>query len=186
MTAGLIVLALHGGFWSIGKPASVESVCVGLRHQGVACLSVPYALGDYPQAIRDVRAAVRARPEQRIVLYGFSAGGTLAAYLAAHGEVDAAMVEAAPADLTRWGNQAVYANVKITGQLARWSPRRWQWTRVAPILGLYSHTDPIVAFSQAGRLAAQTGARIITKRLPGHRTERTYDRVLARWARTGR
>lgn len=166
--AALIVLVIHGGGWNTGKPSDVPVF------QGVPSASINYTLHNYPQAVADVRAWVRvARTRYRhVALYGHSAGGTLAAFLAARGEVDAAVVEDAPIDLTHWAtsNPYFWRDVKLGSVRLRraYSPiARVQ--NPAPILGVYADHDNVVPLRHGRSLARNTGARLVVRHAMSHR-----------------
>lgn len=101
------VLVLHGGGFTGGSPADVEPIVRDLRAAGYAATAIAYrdenptgnVLGQIATVRRHARQASARGP---VVAYGVSAGGTLAAALAARGEVAGAVVYAAPTNLLTW------------------------------------------------------------------------------------
>jgi acetyl esterase/lipase len=101
------VLLLHGGGFTGGDPSSVEPLVRDLRAVGYDALAVDYrsenptgnVLGEIATVRRHVREVEARGP---VVAYGVSAGGTLAAALAARGEVDGAVVAGGPTNLLSW------------------------------------------------------------------------------------
>jgi acetyl esterase/lipase len=101
------VLVLHGGGFIGGSPASVAPLASDLRSAGYDAIAVDYrrgnptgnVLGEIETVRRQVRAAELRGP---VIAYGVSAGGTLAAALAARGEVDGAVVAGGPTNLLSW------------------------------------------------------------------------------------
>jgi acetyl esterase/lipase len=101
------ILLLHGGGFSGGDPSSVAPLVDDLRAVGYDAIAVDYRkenptgniLGEIATVRRKVEAVEGRGP---VVLYGVSAGGTLAAALAARGEVAGAVVAGAPTNLLTW------------------------------------------------------------------------------------
>ncbi len=79
----------------------MEPQAADLRAHGINARSIPYALGSVAGALESVRRTVAATPPP-VVLYGVSAGGTLAAALAATGEVAGAINVSGPSDFVHW------------------------------------------------------------------------------------
>lgn len=196
MSRDLLVLVLHGGGWVSGSPTSMSAATAALNQRGAPALAVPYPLGDFPAAaanVRDQIAAARLAGFSRVVVYGFSAGGTLAAYAAARGWPDAAIVESAPVDLVTFrtvlrmpyfGQRQHYIDAGL-GTMAlrrRWSPTR-RWDHVTPTLALYGTDDAFVPLSQGRALDRRPGVKLIVK--PGGKHEidpRCFNHV-AHWAK---
>lgn len=101
------VLVLHGGGFVGGTPASVEPIAKELRGAGYNAIAVPYrdenptgnVLGEIATVRRYAQDAEGYGP---VIAYGVSAGGTLAAALAARGEVAGAVVAGGPTNLLTW------------------------------------------------------------------------------------
>jgi acetyl esterase/lipase len=193
MVAGaLIVLAIHGGGWVTYGPDSIQPYADGLERRGIPAVAVPYTLMDLPQAVIDIRRQIRAYEAQGrcVVLYGFSGGGTLAAYFAARGEAPA-VVEGGIVDLITYrytasgdylGRAQHYRDAQVYGQEARWSPTRRVVRHPKPILGLYGRYDRVVPLAQGERLARTTGARLVVKP-EGHKASGAYRGLVGRWIR---
>jgi len=95
------VILLHGGGWVSGHPNGMEPQAADLRSHGINARSIAYPLGSVAGALEGVRRAVAAEVGE-VVLYGVSAGGTLAAALAATGEVAGAINVSGPTDFPNW------------------------------------------------------------------------------------
>jgi acetyl esterase/lipase len=155
------VLLLHGGGFNGGTPATVEPLAGDIRALGYSVVVAPYRdanpTGNVLGEIATVRRyALRAKRRGPVVAYGVSAGGTLAAALAARGEVDGAVVAGAPTNLTNWICVSPYIS----------TPRYWRDLgmdaaarreaspyyrldgRQSPQLLLYGDIDPLVPIDQ--------------------------------------
>ncbi|MEY2441655.1 MAG: hypothetical protein QOJ46_1081 [bacterium] len=107
LAATVTILVLHGGGFNGGEPKSVEPIAQDLRAAGYNAIVVPYRdenptgniLGEIATVRRYAEHAKRGGP---VVAYGLSAGGTLAAALAARGDVTGAVVAGAPTNLLSW------------------------------------------------------------------------------------
>ncbi|HEV7806400.1 MAG TPA: alpha/beta fold hydrolase [Solirubrobacteraceae bacterium] len=101
------ILLLHGGGFVGGDPSSVVPLANDLRAAGYDAIAVDYrtenptgnVLGEIATVRRQVQAVQGRGP---VVLYGVSSGGTLAAALAARGEVAGAVVAGGPTNLLTW------------------------------------------------------------------------------------
>lgn len=101
------VLFLHGGAWVGGSPAELEPLAATYRKHGYNAISITYRDGDNNilHLIDNVEAEVaKHRSKGPVILYGVSAGGTLAAAVAAAGKVDGGVVIGAPTDLETWSS----------------------------------------------------------------------------------
>src|SRR5215207_5503296 len=101
------VLMLHGGGFIGGSPGSVQPLADDLRAAGYNAIAVDYRSENPTGNVLGEIATVRKRVmefEERgpVIAYGVSAGGTLAAALAAQGEVAGAVVAGGPTDLVNW------------------------------------------------------------------------------------
>ena len=111
------VMLIHGGAWSSGDKWNVSDHARELAQAGYAVVAINYRLAPtskYPAQIDDCRAALRWMHAQaaefkidpeRIAVYGYSAGGHLAALLATDAldglpRVKAAVIGGAPCDFT--------------------------------------------------------------------------------------
>jgi acetyl esterase len=93
------IVLVHGGGWQSGDKASLAGIATAFAQAGFSSFSVDYRLAPaapYPAAVEDVAAALRwlREPAQvqrfgidpaRIGLFGVSAGGTIAAWVAMSG-----------------------------------------------------------------------------------------------------
>jgi acetyl esterase len=93
------IVLVHGGGWQSGDKASLAAIATTFAQAGFSSFSVDYRLAPaapYPAAVDDVAAAVRwlRDPAQvqrfgidpkRVGLFGVSAGGTIAAWVAMSG-----------------------------------------------------------------------------------------------------
>lgn len=95
------VLVMPGGAWVRADPAMMRPQVDALRARGYRARAITYPLGSPLKAIRYVETYVRRIPGP-VILYGLSAGGTIAAALAAKGEVAGAVDMVGPTDLLRW------------------------------------------------------------------------------------
>ncbi len=95
------VLLLHGGGWRSGHPNGMEPQAADLRAHGINARSIAYPFGSVARALEHVQR-VAAQESPPVVLYGISAGGTLAAALAASGDVDGGINVSGPTDFPNW------------------------------------------------------------------------------------
>ncbi len=156
------VLVLHGGGFVGGTPASVEPIAKELRGAGYNAIAVPYrdenpngnVLGEIATVRRYVKDAEGYGP---VIAYGVSAGGTLAAALAARGEIAGAVVAGGPTNLLTW--ICVVPPVTVTpaywnglgmsiGDRRAASPYFRLDGHQSPQLLLYGDIDPIVPIDQ--------------------------------------
>jgi arylformamidase len=89
-----IVVFLHGGYWQKLDPTFFSHMARGLFAHGAATAIVGYDLCPavtVREIIAQARAACAALPRPPALATGHSAGGHLAAWLLAHGDVPAAM-----------------------------------------------------------------------------------------------
>jgi len=100
-----IAILLHaGGFILPEGPTGMERARRAAMAAGLEPIDIDYTLGDPMQAWRDVRDIARRYKAsgRRIVAYGDSAGGNLAALLAQHVLGEAAVVNSPPSSLVNW------------------------------------------------------------------------------------
>src|SRR5690242_8430477 len=93
------IVLVHGGGWQSGDKASLAGIATAFAQAGFSSFSVDYRLAPaapYPAAVDDVAAVLRwlREPAQvqrfgidpaRLGLFGVSAGGTIAAWVAMSG-----------------------------------------------------------------------------------------------------
>ncbi|MEY2513186.1 MAG: acetyl esterase [bacterium] len=154
------VLVLHGGGFIGGYPGSVEPIAADLRAAGYDAIAVDYrsenpsgnVLGEIATVRRRVMEAEVRGP---VVAYGVSAGGTLAAALAARGEVAGAVVAGGPTNLLNWIGIAPQPTQLFWQRMGMDRSERIQaspYYRLdgdqSPQLLLYGDVDPIVPIDQ--------------------------------------
>lgn len=160
LAATVTILVLHGGGFNGGEPASVEPIARDLRSAGYNAVAVPYrrdnptgnVLGEIATVRRWAQAAADRGP---VIAYGVSAGGTLAAALAATGEVAGAVVAGGPTNLLTWTCLAPLtipsywqALGMSTADRREASPYFRLSSRTSPQLLLYGDIDPLVTIDQ--------------------------------------
>jgi acetyl esterase/lipase len=156
------VLVLHGGGFIGGSPATVAPIASDLRAAGYNAIAVPYrdenpsgnVLGEIATVRRYVKDAEGYGP---VIAYGVSAGGTLAAALAARGEIAGAVVAGAPTNLLTWISLLPPATLapsywkglgmSVADRRAA-SPYYRLDGHQSPQLLLYGDVDPIVPIDQ--------------------------------------
>lgn len=139
-----------------------------LRDAGYKPLAARYPTHDLVGADRYAQRFALQHPRARIAV-GFSAGGTLAANLAARGLVDRAVTVSAIGDLARWCGDGPEARRYFEGELGatmadrrRLSPNRL-FRKYGPhrkMLIIHSPADWFVPFGQAERMAELSGGRL--------------------------
>lgn len=95
------VLLLPGGGWQHSDAEAMAPWVRDFEAHGIRARVVTYPTWDVLNAIRTVGEIADAE-QGPVVAYGISAGGTIAAALAASGHVAGAVNVAGPTDLTRW------------------------------------------------------------------------------------
>jgi len=133
------VLLIHGGSWSGGARAHMKGIAKRLARQGFVAFNISYSLAPkhvYPAALEDSSAAINWMREnaslhninhKKIGVWGYSAGGQLAARIGAQGTevedplllepVQAVVAGSAPHDLTKYPeSEAVITFLGLTIQ----------------------------------------------------------------------
>jgi acetyl esterase/lipase len=158
--AMITVLVLHGGGFNGGEPVSVEPIARDLRGAGYNAIAVPYrdenATGNVLGEIATVRRYAKDfEGYGPVIAYGTSAGGTLAAALAARGEVAGAVVAGGPTNLLTWTTVSPLtipsywqALGMSTADRREASPYYRLNGHQSPQLLLYGDIDPIVTIDQ--------------------------------------
>lgn len=145
-----VVLLIHGGSWLRGGPPAMDIPGRMAREMGFRAVQVEYPLGDLlaaNQTVRRIAANWRERGHQ-VVTLGESAGGQIAALLAAEGRVDYAVANAPVSNLLTWwegGDEEAFWEGELDADEAlrrRMSPL-FQPHR-NPVLVLHSRKDPVV------------------------------------------
>lgn len=152
------VLLLPGGGWQ--NYSDMRPWERDFEAHGIDAEIVYYPLRDVNRAISYVRARARAHPGP-VIPYGLSAGGTIAAALAAEGSVRAGVNIVGPTDFTRWTGAGLVVMRQI-GMTSYWHKRSaspyWRlgpWA--SPVLQQCGIADPLVTYEQCWR--HHTGSR---------------------------
>jgi acetyl esterase/lipase len=138
-----IALLFHQGGFVDGAADMMAEQQATARGLGLRPVRVDYELGNLPAAVRDAKAAAAQYARRpALVAYGESAGGGLAALLAARGLVDAAVTYSGVNNLSKWfkGRDPLQAT---PAQLRKWSPTARRSKN--PILTYTTAVDPYVA-----------------------------------------
>ncbi len=148
------VLLLPGGGWQVAKPETMQPWVDDFRAHGINARAITYPLRDVKAAIDYVRAEAQ-KERGPVVLYGISAGGTIASYLAAEGAVRAAVNVVGPTDLTRWvGSGWVFLKEIGLTQYDRQKAVSPYWRLgpdTSPQLVQCGLADPLVTYEQCVR-----------------------------------
>lgn len=96
-----LVLLLPGGGWQNADPETMRPWLEDFTKHGIRSRAITYPLRDVVGAIEYVRKLASMYPGP-VIAYGISAGGTIAAALAATGDVAGAVNIAGPTDFTKW------------------------------------------------------------------------------------
>lgn len=146
MKLACLVLLLHAGGFVGGAPGDLANRAT-IEQAGFRTRPVAYPLRDVPAAYRAASAAVP--PGRRVVAYGESAGGTIAAWLAAHRRVTAAVTVGAPTDLRQWPPDAAgQTAIGLSPNPWRYSPAR-VYHRQRPLWAIHWSDDPLISFAHA-------------------------------------
>lgn len=178
-----VVLMVHGGGWRSGsrQDSYVTTLCQALVRAGMACLSASYRLvpeGRHPAPRDDLQQALRwlkregpahGLDEQRVGVWGYSAGAHLAALLGTRPAADpeAARVRAVvaggiPADLRLWPDSAM-VNAYLGDTLAA-QPRRW--AEASPVTQVTAASAPFFIYhGRLDRLVEPAQARLMQEAL---------------------
>jgi acetyl esterase/lipase len=185
------ILYLHaGGFMLVPSLDGAQQICAEWAARGYAVDVVAYPLADPAGAevavVQDAATAA-VRP---VFAIGESAGGTLAEWLAVHGDVAGAVSVSGISDLTTWGPDAFWDFIENTmAQRAAASPLEAvaSVTSPAPLLLFASPDDTSVIASQQSQLlytALQTacGACVTLTPLTGdHLLDLSWKDPAAAW-----
>jgi acetyl esterase/lipase len=146
------IILLHGGGWQGESPGAMQPWEDDFRAHGYTNVyKLAYAFGNVLAAINDVKAQAVALP-QPVVAYGISAGGTIAAALAASGDVAGAVNVVGPTDLLNWPTGAtIMAGLDMTEKEKRTASPIYRLSDVRPQLHQAGAADPIVPYNQALR-----------------------------------
>lgn len=157
------VLLIHGGGWAQGSGRrGMAAIAKGLAERGYVVVNVEYRVLPYwqfPAPLEDLRAAYRSLVRRaadyrvdtnRIAAFGYSAGGHLAALLAATGaeagvQLRAVVAGGTPADLSRYPNEPVVLSF-LGGQLASMPERV---VAASPALNIDAKDPPVFLYHGA-------------------------------------
>lgn len=186
-----IVLMLHGGGWAHGSAQEEASAANGLTAMGFRTVLVDYPLNNPMAALSATkRTARRMRLEGRkVYAYGHSAGATIAAGLAARGDVDAAVIWEAPTNLLTWDAAGIVDWRALNMSRAdrrQFSPAYRITKKCSPQLLLYGDIDDKVDLDQMrdyrNRLRAKKcDVRFRIMRGVGHWLNRKYNNFAHSW-----
>lgn len=141
------VVLIPGGGWLTADPAGMAAPLNDLRSHGIRARVISYPLGDPLRAERYMERVV-SKIRGPVVLYGMSAGGTIAAALAATGQVAGAVNVEGPTDLLRWITPfgiALRQKLHLRPALLRAASPYWRLTdRVSPQLNFCGKNDQFV------------------------------------------
>jgi acetyl esterase/lipase len=198
--AAPMILLLHGGGWQTGDPASMNPWRDDFAARGYRTRIVAYPLGNVTRSIdyTDAIAQQERLAGAPVIAYGISAGGTIAAALAAGGRVDGGVNVIGPTDFTRWlspvGTYDMLA-AHMTAAEKRSASPYWRLHGLqTPQLIQCGLADPVTTYDQCTRYAsAARGANADTtlqSMIDAHAqsaAERDHARawVQARWPATG-
>ncbi len=151
------VLLLHGGGWHGGNASSMDAWRADFEAHGYRARAIAYPLGSVTGSIDFVNAVVQ---EERlrgapVIAYGISAGGTIAAALAATGRVNGAVDLMGPTDFTRWLSPVglvVMANAQMSASERRSASPQWRLNGAqTPQLLQCGLLDPVTTYDQCSR-----------------------------------
>jgi acetyl esterase/lipase len=165
-----MVLLLHGGGWHSGDPSEMSEWSAEFAARGYRTRSIAYPLGNVTGSIDYVDAI--AQRERRngapVIAYGLSAGGTIAAALAAAGRVDGAVDVSGPTNFARWlsplGQEIMLAIHMSAAEKVSASPLRRLNGDQSPQLVQCGLLDPVTSYDQCTSYvsAAKRGNRDTT------------------------
>ncbi len=151
------MLLLPGGGWQKVWPGTLRAWGRDFDAHGYNAVLTSYPAGNVRKATEYVRTlAAQAQARGGVVIaYGISAGGTIAASLAATGDVDGAVNVVGPLDFTRWftpGGQHIMRQLKMGPAEQRLASPFWRLNgKQTPQLIQCGLLDPIVTFDQCSR-----------------------------------
>jgi acetyl esterase/lipase len=162
------LLFIHGGGFTQGDKSQLAGFSRLYAQGGFTAATMNYRLAPahpYPAAVDDVKSAIlwlRKNGATRIVLIGYSAGGTLAlsAGFSKDVSVDAIVSAAAPVDLQGWVDSVPFDKAKadlagyLQGARAREaSPLYATRAGQPPVFLVHGSKDPMVPIAQSVSLA---------------------------------
>ena len=178
-----VLVFIHSGSWKGGTRMNHFDKMIPFAQNGYVAVTIDYRLNDEPRYIpgqlEDCRAAIRYLREnaamlhidpERIGVWGFSAGGHLAALLAAGGDVEAVCVWHAPSrgDLF----------VEGEGDKGDVAQHIELGTPIPPFLIMHGDRDKRVPISEAVRMRqalSPSPVKMVTLKGAGHGGEAWQD-----------
>jgi acetyl esterase/lipase len=151
------ILLLHGGGWQSGGSAEMNPWREDFEAYGYRTRLVDYPLGNVTRSIdyTDAIAQQERLAGRTVIAYGISAGGTIAAALAAAGRVDGAVDVLGPTDFVRWispvGRYIKLAAHMTEAEKRSASPLRRLNGQQTPQLLQCGVADPLTTFDQCSR-----------------------------------
>lgn len=148
-----VVLLLHGGAWTHGTAQDEATGANGLGAMGFRTVLVDYPLNNPVAALSATREAARdvRLKGRKVYAYGHSAGATIAAALAARGDVDGAVIWEAPTNLLTWRSTGIvdWHSLNMSRAMRRQISPTYRVTKnCSPQLLLYGDKDTIVKLDQ--------------------------------------
>jgi acetyl esterase/lipase len=159
-----IVIAIHGGGWTRRSREDMNEVALELARKGFAVFNISYRLAPkyrFPEQVKDIRAAIRFLSDNakeygydinRLALYGYSAGGHLAALVGMANDLErgpkdtvkikAVVAGGTPADLTKYEDSELV--VKLMG--GKYSEMRDAYKKASPMFHVNRGDPPIFLF----------------------------------------
>jgi acetyl esterase/lipase len=197
--AAPMILLLHGGGWQGGSSSEMLPWRDDFQARGYRTRLVDYPLGRVTRSIEYAEAVARDERLRGgpVIAYGMSAGGTIAAALAAEGKVDGAVDVIGPTDFTSWSSVPGVALMLLANMTEDEKRSASPYLRLgggqSPQLLQCGSLDPITTYDQCTRYVAKAALgnpdTTLQKMLnthsqsPGDRDNaRTW--VMARWPAT--
>jgi acetyl esterase/lipase len=181
---GAVILVLHWGGFVGGGPAWMEPHVQALQAPGVTVEAPAYPLHDPVAAERAVVTLAREhrRRGRRVVVYGTSAGGTLALRLGQRGDADAVVAIAPVVDLVDAGGPDATWSV---ADAAAVSPARRPCGRLRAARALIVHApnDRVSPYARSARLALRCRIRFHGLLRGGHNIVLRPQRDAVKFAR---
>jgi acetyl esterase/lipase len=183
------LLLFHGGSFLYEDPTFEPLTRERALAAGFVPHYVTYPLDNLPAAVARAREEARRLREKygrsRVFAYGSSAGGTLAALLAAEGLVEAGVAKAPVSDLATWewpiarygANYWEGLGVDMV-QRERFSPALREF--VSPLLVVQGRADQIVPPAMNEAFAAEHGRVALWRVAGGHWTDRARPYLVTR------
>ncbi len=168
------LLFIHGGGFREGNKLQLAGLAKLYAKGGFVSATMNYRLAPafpYPAAIEDVKSAVRwlkSNGAEKVVLVGYSAGGTLAlsAGLPRDIQVAAIVSVAAAADLDSWAASVAFPQAKVdvanylNGALSREaSPLYAVRSGAPPVFLFHGDDDQLVPIAQSVMMAERLKAK---------------------------